>query len=204
MAQTEITVQIFDDIDNVKNVLIKKGFLYDDTLTGKDRFFSILSKEEVKKSSFKALMDNSIIVREFNQAKINKRQTLMVHKQKTFDDEGKVISENKTSLKIEDGLTASNLLINAGLNNWLNLEQKNHFFKKDEITVILGIVNGLEGCFIEIEEYPSIKDKSFEEKYKALVDIVNSLGIVVGNDYSVIKSKMLYNKQNLQKTMENS
>ena len=60
--------------------------------------------------------------------------------------------------------------------------------------IIVGTVEGLDGCFMEIEEYPSIKDLPENEKFNQLKLFVKNLGFNTGNDFSCKKSLMLYNK----------
>lgn len=196
MAQTEITVQIFEDIKNVFTKLETLGFKWKDTFTGIDQYFTTLSPEQVKTASYKELLDNSIIIREFDKASTNTHQTMLVHKKKTLDSQNKVIGEEKTSLVIDNSTTASKMLTNAGLVNWMTLSQQNSFYTSGEKTVIAGTVKGLNGSFIEIEEYESIKDLPEKEKFDKLSQFVDSLGFNHGDDYSCKKIYMLYQIQN--------
>lgn len=195
MAQTEITVQIFEDIKNVLAKLESMGFVWKDTFTGKDQYFTTLTPEQVKVATYKELLDSSIIIREFDKASTNTHQIMLVHKKKTIDAEGKVIGEEKTSLIVNDSAIAAKMLANAGLVNWMTLSQQNNFYVSGEKTVIAGTVEGLEGSFVEIEEYESIKDLSEEEKFGKLCEFVDSLGFEHGDDYSCKKIYMLYQTQ---------
>lgn len=194
MAQTEITVQIFDDIKIVEQKLLDLGFIYTETFSGKDYYFSTCDKKQLKTLSYKNLLDSSIIVRDFSKLVAKTNQTLIVHKLKNIDDLGNVISEEKTSFDASSFNSAVKLFSNAGLFNWLKLKQKNSFYKKDEVTIIVGTVENLDGCFIEIEEYPSIKEKSESEKFEILKQFVINLGFSIGNDFSCKKAFMLFNQ----------
>ena len=148
MAQTEITVQIFEDIKNILAKLEDMGFAWKDTFTGTDQYFTTLTPEQVKKASYKELLDSSIIIREFDKASTNTHQIMLVHKKKNLDNQGKVIGEEKTSVIISDSAAAARMLANAGLINWMTLSQQNNFYVSGEKTVIAGTVRGLEGSFI--------------------------------------------------------
>jgi len=91
---------------------------------------------------------------------------MLIHKKKTLDNQGRVIGEEKSKVEIDNGEQAHKLLTNAGLNNWMSLNQKNSFYKLGEKTIIVGKTEGLDGCFMEIEEYDSIKNKAEEEKFR--------------------------------------
>lgn len=196
MAQTEITVQVFENIEKIKEKLENLGYVWNEKLSGTDQYFSTFSSQKVKTASYKELLDSSIIIREFDKQSTGLHQTMLLHKKKNVDNEGKVIGEEKTSLSIDNSKTASKLLSNAGLVNWMSLSQENNFYSKGETVVIAGTVKGLEGSFIEIEEYPSIKGYSETEKFNILCDLVNSFGFKIGEDYSCKKIYMLYEKNN--------
>lgn len=196
MAQTEITVQIFDSIENVVQKIESLGFSWKDTFTGNDFYYSTLKKEKISEADYKELLDSSIIVREFHKKSTDKLQTMLVHKKKVLDEQGRVVGEDKTSLSVESSKLAQKLLASAGLENWMSLCQQNNFFVSGEVTVIIGTVEGLDGTFVEIEEYESIKNKSEKEKFEILCEFVKSLGFETGDDYSCKKIYMLYNKKN--------
>lgn len=198
MAQTEITVQIFADIKKVCKQLEKLGYSWKETFTGTDQYFSTLTPAQVKKASYKKLLDSSIIIREFDKASTSAHQVMLVHKKKTIDSKGMVIGEVKSNVAIDNSNNANKLLTNAGLVNWMTLNQQNHFFTLGEKTIIAGTVKGLEGSFIEIEEYPSIADLPETEKFNILCNFVNELGFKTGENYSCKKIYMLY-QQNLNK-----
>ena len=197
MAQTEITVQIFENISKVTEKLVDLGYEWQDTFTGRDQYFTALTPTQIKQATYKELLDNSIIIRKFHKEKSNTLSVMLVHKKKTLDENGNVIGEIKSSVNVDDADRAASLLENAGLINWMTLNQQNSFYKNGEITVIAGTVKGLEGSFIEIEEYPSISHLDESEKFNILSDFIDSLNMKKGNDYSCKKIYMLY-KQNQQ------
>ena len=106
MAQTEITVQIFEDIKNVLAKLESMGFEWKDTFTGVDQYFTTLTPAKVKAASYKELLDSSIIIREFDKASTSTHQIMLVHKKKNLDQEGKVIGEEKTNTQQTLGVHA--------------------------------------------------------------------------------------------------
>lgn len=198
MAQTEITVQIFEDIKNVIAKVESLGYAWKDTFTGKDQYFSTLQAEDLKNANYKQLLDSSIIIREFDKKSTGEHKVSLVHKKKTLDDQDRVIGEIKSSVGIDNSANAHSLLANAGLKNWMTLSQQNNFYQNGEITIIIGTVEGLEGTFVEIEEYASIASKPEEEKFEILCQFVKSLGFKIGDNFSCKKIYMLYN-QNKQK-----
>lgn len=192
MQETEITVQIFDKIENVKKKLVLLGYEEVEEFTGEDDYFSTLSGEELKKAGYQELLNSSIIVRSYFTKTSNKRESMLLFKNKILSEKGDVLSTEKISTKIDNVENTRKLLALSGLKNWAVLKQQNAFYKLDEKIVIVGTVDGLEGCFIEIEEYPSIANLSSEAKFEKLKEFCASFGFKTGNDYSVKKVYMLY------------
>lgn len=201
MEKTEITVQIFDDFINVANKLLKLGYTEKEVFTGEDTYFSTLKSEELKNADYKQLLNSSIIARSFLTKTKNERVSMLVFKKKLLDENQNVISEEKVSTKVDNIENAKRLLSLSGLENWVTLKQQNTFFRNGEIEIIAGTVEGLEGTFIEIEEYESISNLSPSQKFEKLKEFLESLGFRHGEDYSVKKVYMLYKNQNKKENL---
>ena len=63
MAQTEITVQVFEQINNLKKKLTLLGYTETEEFNGNDYYFTTLNKNESNTASYQKLLDSSIIVR---------------------------------------------------------------------------------------------------------------------------------------------
>lgn len=196
--QTEITINIKKDISSVKNKLESLGFVEIEKYTGIDNYFTTISGE-ISSTDYKTLLDSSIIIRSFSSKSKKDKTNLMVYKNKSLDKNGVVLSEEKISTTVENLDNTLKILKLAGLNNWLSLNQQNSFYKLGEIEITVGTVKGLDGTFLEIEEYPSISMLSPEEKIEKMIEIIKKLGFDSGNDYSVKKAYMLF-KKNLEET----
>lgn len=196
--QTEITINIKKDISSVKNKLESLGFVEIEKYTGIDNYFTTISGE-ISSTDYKTLLDSSIIIRSFSSKSKKDKTNLMVYKNKSLDKNGVVLSEEKISTTVENLDNTLKILKLAGLNNWLSLNQQNSFYKLGEIEITVGTVKGLDGTFLEIEEYPSISMLSPEEKIKKMIEIIKKLGFDSGSDYSVKKAYMLF-KKNLEET----
>ncbi len=194
MGQTEITVQVFENITTLKQKLVSLGFTEKDEFTGADYYFTTLRENEIKNATYKELLDSSVIVRSFKTKHSSDIKSSLLFKNKVLDDGGNVISEEKVTTKVDDCNTAVKILNLAKLNNWVTLKQQNAFYVLGEKTIIVGTVEGLEGSFMEIEEYDSIKNLSPEEKIKNLVSYAESFGFKISTDTSVKKVYMLFNK----------
>ena len=95
MGKTEITVQVYDDINNIKKQLVSLGYKETEEFTGSDYYFSTLNKNEINNASYKDLLSSSIIVRSFKTKGKTGLNNYMVFKNKTLDENNNVISEEK-------------------------------------------------------------------------------------------------------------
>lgn len=184
---TEICVQINGELEEIKNSAIEKGFVFSESYNNFDTYYTTISEENLKKVSYKELLDNSLIVRNIKGEDFDIKN--IVYKKKTLDNNGNVIEEIKTKLKIDDIEKAKTIFKNMGLTCWCDFINQNNEFKKGEITLNIQYVKEL-GVFIEIEEFESIKGKTDEEKFAILIDIINSFGFPIGTDYSCKKPYM--------------
>lgn len=188
---TEICVQVNGNFDEIKQAVLNQGFEFLESYDNCDTYFTTIPKSKIKVVSNKKLLDNSLIIRNIKGKDFNKKN--IVYKKKTFDKNGNVINEIKTKLNIDDIEKAKTIFSSIGLNCWCDYINHNNEFKKGEIVLNIQYVEDL-GTFIEIEEYESIKNKTDEEKFSILIDLIDSFGFQHGNDYSCKKSFMILNK----------
>lgn len=187
---TEICVKINASLEETKRMAIEKGFEFIESYNNHDTYFSTIDKENLKKVTYKNLLDNSIIVRHITGENCDVRN--LVYKKKTLDEKGNVIEEVKTKVKVDDVEKVKNIFKNIDLSCWCDFVNENNEYRKGEIILNIQHVKEL-GTFIEIEEYPSIANKTDKEKFDILVNIINSFGFSTGKDYSCKKPYMFLN-----------
>ena len=188
---TEICVQVRDDLAHVINMLKSLDYVFDERYVIHDIYYTTLKKSDLKTVDYKNLLNQSLIIRKIDgNSGIN---TYIVYKNKTLDNNGNVINEIKTKLKIDDEEKAKTIFTNVGMTCWCDYINENIVYKKDDIALTLQKVENL-GVFLEIEEYPSIKDKKEEDKFTILSNLAKSLNINLGEDYSVKKPYLFLKK----------
>lgn len=188
---TEICVQAYTTLEELQRKLENAGYEFVENYNNSDTYFSTLSKRDIKKLDYKALLDSSLIVRHIEGDNCDIKN--LVYKKKTLDENGNVIKEIKTKLKIDDIDKAKQMFSSLGLTCWCDYVNQNYEYKKGEISIIVQYVEDL-GVFVEIEEFNSIKDKSDKEKFGILKDIVNALKLPLDSDFSCKKPYMFLNK----------
>ncbi|MBQ7351679.1 MAG: hypothetical protein IJW59_02285 [Clostridia bacterium] len=191
MKETEITVQVFEDVDKVKNKLINRGFKIAEEFLMIDYYYSKYSIEELKGFDYKKLLENSFLVRKVLSQ--SKTCTLLLYKDKVIDEDNNVIAEQKYSCDIENEEMALKIFESAKLTCWCELKQKSFVFTNDKVCFVLQDVEDL-GLFIEYEEDEDIMMLNEYEKIEILLNRLKALDLNLGDNYSCKKVFMKFNK----------
>ncbi len=191
MKETEITVQVLMPLALAINKLEEKGYTLEEKYTLSDRYFTHFSNEEISTISYEKLIKNSLLIRTITSN--NSSYSQLTYKNKEYNTNREVISEQKYVCKIESEESAYNILSSMGLNSYLTVNQKLWIFKNNKTHLSLQEVENL-GLFIEIEQQNGMENLSSEEKVQKLIEIANSLNLKLGNSYSCKKVEMLLKK----------
>lgn len=190
MRKTEITVQIFNSLDEIKEILQGQGYKLTNDYKLIDWYFS--KYDNAREMDYPTLLKNSFLVRYII---TDKPFCELCYKDKEIDKLGNVISEVKYKTHAEDPNKAVEIFTKAGLNNWNILKTHLLCYKKEDIEFAVQIVDDL-GIFIEYEESPAMENLSPQEKINKMVSTIKSLGLNVGEDYSCKKVYMNLHKSN--------
>ena len=190
MKETEITVQVFNSINEINTILLSQGFKMIENFQLNDWYFSKL--DNVNKIPYLDLLNNSFLVRQI----LGDREKIeLCYKQKELDEYGNVIKEEKTKAILSSLSDTIEIFKKAGLNNYCVVKNNSYVYEKGKIAFVLQVVENL-GTFIEYEEDETMKNMNEKEKFNYMVSIVNSLGLKLGKDYSCKKVYMLLHKNN--------
>lgn len=189
MAETELTVRVLSSYKKAKEILSKNGYailrevlMEDDYLTN-DNNTSIL-RENVAK-----MVAGSILIRRLTNEDGDSK-SFAVYKDKTYDNNGNVIEEEKTQVLIESPEKLKKILTKFGFRSWANVKTMLHVFTNDSREVCLQEVEGL-GLFFEYEEDISHKGLLPAEKIAVMQNEMQALGLNLGSDYFVKKLELL-------------
>lgn len=141
---TEICVRVYEDLENTKQKLLKLGYEFEEFYANHDIYFTVLTKNEVKKVGYKNLLKKSLIIRNIKGENLDIKN--IVYKNKTLDDKGNVISEIKTKIKIDDVDKAKQVFANIGLNCWCDYVNENYASKKEMFHLSFNMLKNSE-CF---------------------------------------------------------
>ena len=182
MKETEITVQVFNDIDEIDKILQRQGFSIIENYKMKDWYFS--KYDNIIDLKYTELINQSFLVRELE------NEIQLCYKNKEYDQHGNVISEEKIKTKLSDLHNALQVFKMAHLNNYCIVENNSYVYQKNDICFVIQIIKDL-GIFLEYEEDDSMKDMSAQEKFTHMCNIVKNLDLKIGKDFSCKKVDML-------------
>lgn len=189
MQKTEITVQCFNSIDQVEEVLKQANYNFLEEYCLYDYYFSKF--DNPKLLEYQKLIGSSILVRQVEQD--GQKESKICYKNKIFDEHQNVISEEKINSMVSNFENTVDIFEHANLTCWCKMINHSKVFKKDGIEIAVQDVDGL-GIFLEIEEYPNISHLSPIEKIEKLKQVVQSLNLSLGNDYFCKKPYMILHK----------
>ena len=192
MKETEITVEILDDVNDLINMLKSKNFSLEEEFDMIDYYFSKDETETLKKLEYIDIINHSFLVRQIIG---DDPSVSLIFKSKELDNKGNVIAEEKVRTPIENLEKAIKIFKLSGLNNWCEIKQHMLVFKRGETEFAIQIVDGL-GSFIEYEETESMKNLTEQEKIDAMLSDLKGLGINIGSDYSCKKVYMKFKNEN--------
>ena len=189
MKETEITVQVFNNLDEVYDILEKQKFKIVEHYILNDYYFSKFNNEQLNSLTYSEIIANSFLVREVITE--NEKKSQLCYKNKFIDDKGNVLAEEKVRTRVQNMEDTLKIFDLAGINCWCSLNQNMICYKKEGIEILIQIVEGL-GVFIEYEEDKSMAGMSEQQKIEFMFNNLKSIGLKLGEDYSCKKVYMKF------------
>lgn len=189
MKETEITVQVFNSLNEIYDILEKQKFKIVEQYILNDYYFSKFVNQQLNSLTYPQIIANSFLVREVITE--NEKKSQLCYKNKTLDDKGNVIAEEKVRTKVQNLDETLKIFKLAGINRWCSLNQHIICYKKEGFEIMLQIVEGL-GVFIEYEEDKSMVGMTEQQKIEFMFNNLKSIGLKLGKDYSCKKVYMKF------------
>ena len=179
---TEITCEVFEKLDTIKQKLESNNFEYVEEFTLDDIYMCNMDTKQYVPKNGK--ITDALIIRYTND---NKE---IISKKRAYNSDGFEIGTEKTVLKIDDIKNAERLLNNLGFTRFLRMIDKNYCYENTEYIAYIQVIDNL-GIFLEIEsKSPNSKEKEIEN----LINIVQSLQLKIGTKFDIRKAELLYKK----------
>lgn len=188
MKETEITVQVFNSLEEIDNILVNQGFEKTRIFQLNDWYFTKL--DDVQNVSFIDLINNSFLVRQLIS---NTEKLQLCYKQKQVDRFNNVIAEEKFVSQIGSLAETLKIFNLCGLNNYCTIKNHSCVYKKGITEFALQVVENL-GIFIEFEEDESMLGMDEQQKINYMFSILKSLNLKLGDDHSCKKVMMMLNR----------
>lgn len=188
--ETEITVEVYNTLDQAMQILKSNGFNHIQTFMLNDYYYSKYTINHLKKLNYKSLIKNSFLVREFTED-ITKYQ--LCYKNKVFNKNNEAILEEKIKATIDNSQNTIEIFNKAGLTNWAKIKTTVYVFKYNNSEVLLQDVENL-GIYLEIEEDQTISNLPLKQKREKLIEILKSTKLNTGSDYSIKKAYLYLHK----------
>ena len=187
MRETEITIQIFEDLDYILEHIKKLGFEMVCEYKLNDFYFSALDTS--KKLDYSTIIKNSFLVRQLLVR--DEVSNMLVYKNKEIDETGAVVSEEKIRVQLSSLENTLKIFEKANINRWCELHQNMFEFKKGNIFFTVQNIDSL-GNFIEYEEDETMKDMTNTEKREFMHSQIAKLNLKMSDNISCKKVYMKY------------
>ena len=187
MRQIEITVRVNNSLKEVDKILSNQGF----KIIRKSRIEDIyLKKENVKlgKRNILKVLSNSVLIRYLKVG--NDIFKKLTYKKKDYKD-GKVISERKFNVDIDDTQKAYNLFLELGFSDIINVNYDVIVYaNKEGLELAFQDVEGL-GLLLEVEnekDFTGVSDEEIIKEKKKMVKELSKYGLKTSKDYDIKKA----------------
>lgn len=191
MRETEITCEVLKEYDVVHSILISKGFKIEEIFYLDDSYFSIFDNKKIKEYNEKDILKNCVLVRNIYGEDYDIKQ--LVYKNKNYDENNNIISEDKIKVAVDNIQTTKEVLLLSGHICVASYKQKNVVYKKDDIELIFQDVEGV-GCFFEFEQLKRHQEMNSIEIKKDLINIIKSFGLPIGDNFDIKKAQIAIRK----------
>lgn len=194
MKQIEITVRLNEDIESAKLKLIQKGYKLIRESDIDDIYMS--SKiDELNKENITKILTKCVLLRSLKLE--NTEIKKITYKNKEYDQNGDVISENKINLNCEDLNKAYDLFSNLDFEKLVEVKYHVSVYEKNGVEFAFQDVENL-GILIEYENVNDFEGKSLEtinKEKEVMYHFMINEGLNLTEELDVKKAKELILKE---------
>ena len=180
----EITCEVFETVEKIKNTLLEKGFKYIESFTLDDIY--MYNKDNNQFFIKDGKISDTLIIRN-----VSEDDKKIVCKKRNYDNDGLEISTDKIVLKVKD-IDASEKLLNIlGYERYLRMIDTNYMYESENYIAYIQEIKDL-GIFLELE----LKDTNNDSTVYDLINYTKELNLKIGNKFDIRKAEYFYNKIN--------
>ena len=194
MKQIEITVKVNNTLDEVDKILISKGF----KLIRKSRVedeYVCPNDINVNRENILKVLSSSVLIR-YLKTKDGEFKKI-TYKDKKYDKNDMVISEEKINVSINDIQSAQKLFKKRNFKNLVDVKYDVIVYSNNDYEFAFQNVEGL-GLLLEFEnenDFEGVSDEAIANEKQKMYEIIKNYGIKVENNYDIKKAYELVMKK---------
>lgn len=194
MKQIEITVKVNNTLDEVDKILISKGF----KLIRKSRVedeYVCPNDINVNRENILKVLSSSVLIRYLKTQDGEFKK--ITYKDKKYDKNGMVISEEKINVSINDIQSAHKLFKKINFKNLVDVKYDVIVYSNNDYEFAFQNVEGL-GLLLEFEnenDFEGVSDEAIANEKQKMYEIIKNYGIKVENNYDIKKAYELVMKK---------
>jgi len=195
VREVELTIQVLANFNNVIEKVEEKGFVLIEKYYMKD-YYMIHKSVDLNSDNYD-ILKKCLLIR--NIVDDNPKKYL-TYKNKNYDENGKIISQNKIKTKIESVDDVKKMLEMVDYVMLFEIENNSVVYKRDNIEFVIQNITNPNGVFIEIEATEEeLMEKNDEKVKDILKEKLDKLQLETTGDYEVKKAIVALNniKQNI-------
>ena len=194
MKQIEITVKVNNTLDEVDKILISKGF----KLIRKSRVedeYVCPNDINVNRENILKVLSSSVLIRYLKTQDGEFKK--ITYKDKKYDKNDMVISEEKINVSINDIQSAHKLFKKINFKNLVDVKYDVIVYSNNDYEFAFQNVEGL-GLLLEFEnenDFEGASDEAIANEKQKMYEIIKNYGIKVENNYDIKKAYELVMKK---------
>ena len=194
MKQIEITVKVNNTLDEVDKILISKGF----KLIRKSRVedeYVCPNDINVNRENILKVLSSSVLIRYLKTQDGEFKK--ITYKDKKYDKNDMVISEEKINVSINDIQSAHKLFKKINFKNLVDVKYDVIVYSNIDYEFAFQNVEGL-GLLLEFEnenDFEGVSDEAIANEKQKMYEIIKNYGIKVENNYDIKKAYELVMKK---------
>jgi predicted adenylyl cyclase CyaB len=197
VREVELTIQVLEDFNDVIEKVEGQGFLLVEKYYMKD-YYMIHKSVDLSSDNYD-ILKKCLLIRKIVD---DNPKNYLTYKNKNYDENGKIISQNKIKTKIDSVDDVKNMLEIVDHVMLFEIENNSAVYKKDNVEFVVQNITNPKGVFIEIEaneeELMENNDENIKEILKEKLD---KLQLRTTGDYEVKKAIIALN--NIKQNKEN-
>ena len=194
MKQIEITVKVNNTLDEVDKILISKGF----KLIRKSRVedeYVCPNDINVNRENILKVLSSSVLIRYLKTQDGEFKK--ITYKDKKYDKNDMVISEEKINVSINDIQSAHKLFKKINFKNLVDVKYDVIVYSNNDYEFAFQNVEGL-GLLLEFQnenDFEGVSDEAIANEKQKMYEIIKNYGIKVENNYDIKKAYELVMKK---------